>query len=261
MIAAAVLGLMLAASTAADFLPSGSYSQQYRAWSSAAPSSRFPLGTDDLGRDRLMRLLHATRTSLLLAPAAAAVTTLLAALMGGIAGYFGGWWDRCAVRAIDLMLSLPWLFLLLAVRALLPLNVAPGTSLFVTYGILAALGWASPARVVRAGARHLRDSEFVLQARASGCPEPRVLLRHIIPNLRPVLLAQFWTTIPIFILAEANLGLLGLSASEPFPTWGNLLEELQHPFPIRSEVFAPLVVVALAVCCFKLVLPLEDSRV
>jgi ABC-type dipeptide/oligopeptide/nickel transport system permease subunit len=89
----------------------------------------------------------------------------------------------------------------------------------------------------------------------------RLLLRQIVPNLRPVLLAQFLTSIPVFILAEANLGMLGLSAGEPYPTWGNLLQELQSPSALRPEVFAPLTMVALCVCCFKLVFPMEVSRV
>ena len=256
-----VLAAILAASLLAGVIPGVSYAEQHREFTNASPSLRFLLGTDALGRDRLVRLLCATRISLLLAGAAALGALLLAAIVGGAAGYLGGWFDRLTVRAIDLMLSLPWLFLLIAARALLPLNASPETSLLVTYCLLALLGWAAPARVVRAGVRSFRDSDFVLQARALGCPETRVLLRHILPNLRPVLLAQFWTSIPIFILAEANLGFLGLSASEPFPTWGNLLRELQSPLMLRPEAFAPVVAVMLAVLCFKFVAPWGGSQV
>ncbi|HEX3743717.1 MAG TPA: ABC transporter permease [Bryobacteraceae bacterium] len=256
-----VLAAVLALSLAAGFFPGGNYATQHRELTNAPPSARFPLGTDDLGRDRMVRLLCATRISLLLAAAAALGALLLAAMVGGAAGYLGGWFDRTTVRAIDLMLSLPWLFLLIAARALLPLNAAPETSLLLTYCLLALLGWAAPARVVRAGVRSLRESDFVLQARALGCPEVRVLIRHILPNLRPVLLAQFWTSIPIFILAEANLGFLGLSASEPFPTWGNLLRELQSPLMLRPEAFAPVVAVMLAVLCFKFISPWGGSQV
>ena len=188
-------------------------------------------------------------------------TLLLALLTGGVAGYFGGWFDRSMVRIIDLMLSLPWLFLLLAVRALLPLNASPVTSLVVTYLVLSLLGWAAPARVIRAGVRNFHGSDFVMQARAEGCSETRVLLRHILPNLKPILMAQFWTSIPVFILAEANLGFLGLSAGEPFPTWGNLLRELQSPLALRPEAFVPIALVALSVSCFKLVTPWGDSKV
>ena len=259
--AAFVLGAILAASLCPTLFPRLSYSEQNRENVSARPSLRFPLGTDDLGRDRLARLLHASGISLLLAASAAAGTMALAFLAGGAAGYFGGRCDRCMVRAIDLMLSLPWLFLLVAVRALLPLNVSPVGSLLVTYALLAALGWASPARVVRAGARNFRDSEFVLQARAEGCTEFNVLWQHILPNLKPILVAQFWTAIPVFILEEANLGFLGLSAGEPFPTWGNLLRELQNPLFLRPEAFAPAAAIAVSLFCFKLVTPWGGSQV
>ena len=116
-----------------------------------------------------------------------------------------------------MFLSLPWLFLLLTVRALLPLNVPPVTSIVVTFALLGLLGWAAAARVVHASVRTLRNSDFVLQARASGCGRLRLLFVHLLPNLRPILLAQFWISIPVFILTEANLGLMGLGVSEPLP--------------------------------------------
>ena len=260
-VAAWVLGLILAASLCADLVPGMSYAQQHRENIAASPSIRFPLGTDDLGRDRLARLLYATRISLLLAAASAAGALMVAFLIGGAAGYCGGWCDRIIVRGIDLMLSVPWLLLLLAVRALLPLNASPLVSLVVTYALLAALGWASPARIIRAGVRNFRNSDFVLLARAAGCSETRLLLRHVLPNLKPVLLAQFWTSVPVFILSEANLGFLGLSAGEPFPTWGSLLRELQSPLLLRPEAFAPAAAIALTLLCFKLVTPWGGSQV
>jgi len=250
-----VLTLVVLASVGAGFVPGFSYAEQHREFISSGPSAHFPLGTDDLGRDRLARLLSATRVSLLLAAAAGVAALILAVVAGGTAGYWGGWWDVLVTRAIDLLLSLPWLFLLLAARALLPLNVAPLTALVVTYALLAALGWAAPARVVRAGVRSFRESEFVLRARAEGATEFRILLRHVVPNLRPILLAQFWTSIPVFVLTEANLGFLGLSAGEPFPTWGSLLRELQNPLLVRPEAFATVGAIALSVLCFKLISP------
>ena len=255
LVAVVFLAILVAGSFGGAMFPRLSYSVQNRDFTDAAPSARFPLGTDELGRDRLARLLYASRSSLLFAGAASLGALVIAALLGGVAGYWGGWWDRCLLRLIDLMLSLPWLFLLLAARALLPLNASPVTSLLVTYTLLALLGWASPARVVRAGVRGFRDSEFVLQARAEGLSEIRILLRQVLPNLRPILLAQFWTSIPVFILTEANLGFLGLSAGEPFPTWGSLLRELQSPLLVRPEAFAPVAVIALSVCCFRLMSP------
>lgn len=234
-------------------------SRQFRELPGARPSRQFPLGTDELGRDRLARLLYATRISLVLAPAAALLATLLAAVAGGSAGYFGGRWDKCVGHVIDLMLSLPWFFLLLAARALLPLNAPPLASLLVTYGLLSILGWAGPARVIRAGTQRLRESDFALQARAEGCATLCILWRQLIPNLKPVLLAQIWTTIPVFILSEANLGLLGLSAGEPIPTWGSLLRELQSPLSLRPEALAAPAVIMIAVGCCKLVMPPEEA--
>jgi peptide/nickel transport system permease protein len=260
LLAISALAVLFAGAILSGVVSANSHATQYRELPGARPSAAFPLGTDELGRDRLARLLFATRISLLLAPAAACAATSLAVVVGGIAGYFGGFWDKCTVRTIDLMLSLPWLFLLLAARALLPLNAPPIASLTMTYGLLAVLGWAGPARVIRAGTRRLCESDFTLQASALGCGRFRILWRHVIPNLKPILLAQLWTTIPVFILAEANLGLLGLSASEPFPTWGNLLRDLQNPLSLRPEAFAPLVLVMLSVACFKLAVPHQELR-
>jgi ABC-type dipeptide/oligopeptide/nickel transport system permease subunit len=113
---------------------------------------------------------------------------------------------------------------------------------------------------VRAGVSGLRDSEFVLQARAQGLSEIRILWRQVLPNLRPILLAQFWTSIPMFILTEANLGFLGLSAGEPFPTWGSLLQDLQSPLFLRPEAFAPIVAIVLSVCCFRLMSPKSNLQ-
>jgi peptide/nickel transport system permease protein len=249
------LALLFLAALASVLLPSASYAHQFRDFPAAPISWRFPLGTDALGRDRLARLLVATRISLLLAPAAALVSTALAALIGGVAGYCGGLLDRLAARAIDLMLSLPWIFLLIAARALLPLNVSPLASLLITFALLGVLGWPAPARIIRAGARDIRNSDFVLQARACGCRGFRLLLGQLAPNLKPVLLTQFWTSIPLFILSEANLGLLGLGVSDPLPSWGNLLRELETGLAFNPGIVACLALMLTVMGCFKLLLP------
>ena len=119
---------MFLAAVFAGVLVPAPFAKQFRESPSAPPSAQHPLGTDELGRDALSRLLYGTRVSLLLAPAAALLATFLAALVGGLAGYLGGWFERVALGATNLWLSLPWLFLLLTARAMLPLNVAPGTS-------------------------------------------------------------------------------------------------------------------------------------
>jgi ABC-type dipeptide/oligopeptide/nickel transport system permease subunit len=247
------LALLFLAALFSDRIAGASYAHQFRDFPSAPISWRFLLGTDALGRDRLARLLAATRISLLLAPAAAVFSTALATLIGGLAGYRGGLIDRIAVRAIDLMLSLPWIFLLIAARALLPLNVSPIVSVLITFALLGALGWAGPARVIRAGVRDMRNSDFLLQARACGCRGYRLLLRQLAPNLKPVLLAQFWTAIPLFILSEANLGLLGLGVSDPLPSWGNLLRELETDLAFNPGIVACLALMLAVLGCFRVV--------
>lgn len=255
-----ILILVFSASLMAGWLAPAPYAQQFRDSTNSGPSRRFPLGTDELGRDRLSRLLYGSRVSLLLAPAAALLSTLMAALVGGVAGYSGGWWERLIMRSIDLFLSLPWLFLLLTVRALLPLNVSPVASVSITFALLGLLGWAGPARVVRAGVRSLTSSDFVLQARACGCRGSRLLVMHVLPNLKPILQAQFWVSVPVFILAEANLGLLGLGVAEPLPSWGNLLRGLENYAAVRSNpwMLAPVLLLVIVMGSLQVVFPGED---
>jgi peptide/nickel transport system permease protein len=254
------LVLVALASLGAGFWAPADYATQFREAPNSPPSHQHLLGTDEVGRDRFSRVLYGTRVSLLMAPAAALLSTLLAALVGGVAGYLGGWWERAAMAVTDLFLSMPWLFLLLAVRAMLPLNVAPIASVAVTFLLLGLLGWAASARVLCAGARGLRDSDFVLQARASGLRGLRLLAVHVMPNLKPVLLAQFWISIPVFIISEANLGILGLGVAEPLPSWGSLLRELESftSFGFEAWKLVPLVLLVLVVSSFQIVLSRDE---
>jgi peptide/nickel transport system permease protein len=252
-IAGAILLLAAAGALGARYLAPAGYEQQFRESLDAPPSPQHLLGTDDLGRDRLARLLFGTRISLLLAPLAAAIATALAAFIGGIAGYFGGWVERCTLLIVDLFLAIPWLFLLITVRAVLPLNLSPESSVAITFLLLGFLGWAASARVVCAGTRDLMQSEFAWQARAAGFSGLKFLRVHLLPNLRGTLLAQFWISVPVFIIAEANLGAMGLGVSEPLPSLGSLVGELQnavvlHPHPWQ---FVPLIVLVVVISCFQ----------
>ena len=252
----AVLALVLAASMAANWLAPAGYARQYREATDAAPSRTHWLGTDELGRDRFARVLYGTRISLLLAPAAALLSTLMAAMVGGLAGYLGGIWARMAMTITDLFLSLPWLFLLITARAMMPLNVSPLVSVLVTFLLLGLLGWTTAARVLCATAGSLRTSDFVRQARAAGLPAQRLFWMHVLPNLKPVLYAQFWISIPVFILSEANLGILGLGVAEPMPSWGSLLKELEGLVSVGEEPwkFVPLILLVVVVTSFQLLL-------
>jgi peptide/nickel transport system permease protein len=256
------LGLVAVSAVDPDLWTSAQYDAQFRDMPDAPPSHRFLLGTDSLGRDRFSRLLNGTRVSLTLAPAAALLSCLAAAALGGLAGLAGGWLDRAILAAADLFLSLPWLFLLLMVRAWLPLNVSPMASATITFVLLGALGWAAPARVVRAAVRQLKDSDFVFHAQAAGCRTSRLLWRQLMPNVAPVLWAQFWVAVPAYILAEATLGMLGLGVSEPLPSWGGLLREIEaSALGSQIWVLAPAFLLAAVVGSFRLILPREDYSV
>jgi ABC-type dipeptide/oligopeptide/nickel transport system permease subunit len=252
-IACVVLLLVVSVSLAANWLAPSGYAKQYREAADSAPSRQHWLGTDDIGRDRFARVLYGTRISLLLAPAAALLSTLMAALIGGMAGYLGGSWARAAMAVTDLFLSLPWLFLLITVRALMPLNVSPMVSVLATFLMLGLLGWTTAARVLCATAASLRDADFVRQARASGIRGARLFWIHVLPNLKPVLYA--------FILAEANLGILGLGVAEPLPSWGSLLKELEGLISVGEEPwkFVPLVLLVIVVTSFQFVLSQQEE--
>jgi peptide/nickel transport system permease protein len=260
-VACAVLLLVVGMSLAANWLAPAGYAKQYREATDAPPSRAHWLGTDEIGRDRLARVLYGTRISLLLAPAAALLSTLMAALIGGLAGYLGGAWAKMAMAVTDLFLSLPWLFLLITVRALMPLNVSPLISVLVTFLILGLLGWTSAARVLCATAGAFRDSDFVCQGRAAGISGSRLFWVQVLPNLKPVLYAQFWISIPVFILSEANLGILGLGVAEPLPSWGSLLKELEGLVSVGDEPwkFVPLLLLVVVVTSFQFMLSQQDE--
>ena len=232
-----------------------SYAHQFRELSNTAPSSAHWLGTDGLGRDLFTRMVYGTRVSLLLAPAAALLATIIAALLGGIAGLRGGWLEKIILASTDLSMSLPLLFVLIALRALLPLDVSPILSVVATFVVLGLLGWPASLRVVWAAAKNLRDSDHILLAQALGYRRSQVLFRQVIPCLRPVFLAQFWISIPLFILTEATLSMLGLGVMEPLPSWGNLLRGSEDFSAMAANPWrlVPLVVLVLTVICFQFV--------
>jgi peptide/nickel transport system permease protein len=247
----------------ADWVAPYHFARQFRDVPNAVPGRAHLLGTDALGRDRLSRLLYGARASMLLAPAAALVSVLLALGLALVAAVAGPWWERAILAGADLCLSLPWFFLLLAARALLPLNTPAAAAAVVTFGLMGILGWAAPARVMVASVRQYLQSDFVLLARASGCAPARMALVHLAPLLLPLIGAQFLIATPGYLLAEANLGLLGMGIPEPVPSWGSLLRELENiPLIAANPVaLAPAVLLILVVGCFHVVVSADKHLV
>jgi peptide/nickel transport system permease protein len=186
------------------------------------------LGTDAFGRDQFSRLLFGGQASLLAGLLGAGLTLLIGWCIGAVAGYFGGWRDDVLMRLAELFLALPWLYLLFAIRAFLPLTVNPLWTFFLIVAVLAGVGWARPARLVRGIILSARERDFVRAARGFGASNFYLLRRHILPEASSVLLTQAAILIPQYVLAEMTLSFLGLGVPEPIPSWGNLLSNLQQ---------------------------------
>jgi peptide/nickel transport system permease protein len=186
------------------------------------------LGSDAYGRDQFSRLLFGGQVSLLAGFLGAGLTLLLGLCIGAVAGYFGGWRDNVLMRVAELFLALPWLYLLFALRAFLPLAVGPLEAFFLIIAVIAAVGWARPARLVRGVVLSAKERDFVRAARGFGATNGYLLRRHILPEASSVILTQAAILIPQYVLAEMTLSFLGLGVPEPVPSWGNLLSSLQQ---------------------------------
>ncbi|MCI0336988.1 MAG: ABC transporter permease [Acidobacteria bacterium] len=187
------------------------------------PARIFILGSDGLGRDVFSRIVHGARLSLAVAGVALLIAIPLALVVGSVSGYYGGPFDFTCMRVIELFLALPALYLIIALRSALPLSLAPEQVLFAMVIVIALFGWASMARIVRGAVLSLREREFILAAIALGASDPRVIFRHIWPNLTAIILTQAALSVPGFILAEVTLSYLGLGVPEPLPSWGSML--------------------------------------
>jgi len=202
----------------------------------SAPSAAHPLGTDELGRDVLVRLLYGGRVSLFVGMTAAVCAALIGTLTGLLAGYFGGRLDAILMRVTDGVISLPLLPLLIVLAAVdlnkvgLPEAVsgAENISLYRIVAIVAIVGWTTVARLVRSAALALREREFVLAAVAQGAGPGRIMFRHILPNLASPIIVATTLSVGNVILLESVLSFLGLGIQPPVPSWGNLLTNAQE---------------------------------
>jgi peptide/nickel transport system permease protein len=192
------------------------------------PARLFLLGADGLGRDQLSRLAHGARISLMAGLLAAVLSLGLGWALGTIAGFYGGWIDAGVMRGSEVLLALPWLYLLLAVRAALPLHVPPAEAFLTIVLVIGILDCARPARLLRGVVLSLRERNFVLAARGFGASDAYLIRRHIAPHSAGLVLTQAAILIPQYVLAEVTLSFLGLGVSEPAPSWGNMLAALQQ---------------------------------
>ncbi|WP_179031261.1 ABC transporter permease [Paenibacillus kribbensis] len=185
------------------------------------PGAAHWFGTDDYGRDYFTRALYGGRVSLLVGFASMVIATSIGAAVGVVSGYFGGWIDNLLMRMLELLMSIPSFLVIL----LLSVFLKPGVGNIIV--IIALLMWMNIARVVRAETMTLREREYVLYAKASGQSTFGIILKHIVPNLIPVIIVGATNNIASAIMMESSLSFLGFGVQLPNATWGSMLNNAQ----------------------------------
>ena len=219
----------------------GVVSSPWRLFGVDSPGRVFLIGSDAFGRDVFSRLLEGGQISLLAGLTAAAVSVGLGLFLGCLAGFFGGRLDEAVMRVADLFFALPWLYLLLAVRAFLPLSIDSRGAFLLVIGILGIVGWARPARLVRGVVLSSRHRKYVVAARGFGGSNLYLLRRHVLPQTLGLVAIHAAILVPQFILVEVTLSFLGLGVGEPVASWGNMLGGAQQYHTLSSHpwVLAP----------------------
>jgi peptide/nickel transport system permease protein len=209
----------------------------------AHPGWKHLLGTDDLGRDVLSRLLYGTRVSLGVGLLAVAMSLTVGTAVGLAAAFYGGWVDEVLMRLVDMLLAIPPIFLFI----LLGILFQPGV--LTLAAIIAFVFWGSMSRLVRSEALSVKQRDYVLAARLIGASDLRLLVFHLLPNVLPIIVISAALAMAQVILAEAALDFIGLGIHPPTPSWGNMLANAQYYFSA-----APLLVVYPGVVIFAAVL-------
>jgi peptide/nickel transport system permease protein len=200
----------------------------------------FLLGADQYGRDVLSRVLYGGRISLSVGLLGIAISMSLGLLVGGIAGYFGGAVDFVLMRLVELLLALPGLYLILAVRQAFGQGLSSTDTYLIVVVVLACIGWAGTARVIRGMVLSIKTRDFVVAAEALGLSRLRVVVRHILPNTFSFVIVTATLAVPYYILGEVSLSFLGMGIQEPEASWGNMLRDAQN---VRALTDYPWVVV------------------
>ncbi|HTS64849.1 MAG TPA: ABC transporter permease [Candidatus Acidoferrales bacterium] len=222
----------------------------------------FLLGTDGYGRDLFSRILYGGRVSLATGIVAGIWALALGLFWGLTAGFYGGRVDGIMMRLAEFFLALPWLYLLLGVRAFLPLHISPAEAFFLLVAIIGSVGWVRPARLVRGLTLSLAERPYVEAARAFGAGPLYLVRRHILPETKGLLLTQATILIPYYILAEVTLSFLGLGVGEPVPSWGSMLADARqyHALVAHFWMLAPGVATSLVLLGYIHLSDLLQSR-
>ncbi|MFN2364401.1 MAG: ABC transporter permease, partial [Halarsenatibacteraceae bacterium] len=188
----------------------------------------FLLGSDDYGRDIFTRLLYGGRVSMFIGFVAIFISTSIGLVVGGISGYYGGWIDEILMRFAEVIMSIPGFYLLLALAAVMPIDVPSQLRFFFIISILAFRGWAGMARVIRGMVLAAKNEEYVLAAKAIGASDKRIILKHLLPVTTTYIIVSATVAVPGYIILESGLSFIGLGIQEPAASWGNMLASAQN---------------------------------
>ncbi len=213
------------------------------------------LGTDEQGRDQFTRLLFGGRISLSIGLLGIAITFPLGMIVGGISGYFGSWTDSIIMRLVEVLMTIPSIYLLVALAAVLPPGLTSSTKFALIVLITSFVSWAGLARVIRGQVLSIKEREFVQAAKAMGGDSLYIILRHVLPQTASYIIISATLAIPSFIVAESVLSLIGLGIQQPDPSWGNMLSLATNASILVLQpwlVWPPALLIILTVLAFNL---------
>lgn len=261
-VALAATLLVIAAALLAGWVAPHDPHTQARESAGLAPSPRFLFGTDEFGRDLFSRWLYGARVSLAAGALGATLAAGLGLLIGLAAGFQGGWLDEVLMRMSELFQALPWLYLALLLRSLMPLSLEPEVAFLALVAIFGIAGWPRAARMVRGSAMALRESDYVAAARMMGAGRMYIVRVHMLPGVLEAARTQWAILFPQYVLAEVTISMLGLGVQHPGISWGSMLAEVRSIEVLASRpwtVLPGLMLIPIFFALFQL-MEREDAR-